>query len=201
MAIDHPLQVIDRNSPSYPNLLIKRLGKDAPDRLWAIGRLDLINTSKTALFCSKRCSGDAILTAMDQAQKWRDQGRCIISGFHSPIEKECLQILLRGRQPIIICPARSIENMRIPIVWRLVIEEGRLLMLSLFPAAARRMTVALAEQRNQMVASLANEVFFAHITPDGHTSRLSQQIKKWCIPIVENSGVFLNKAKYEFTII
>jgi len=43
MAIDHPLQVIDRNRPSYPVLLDERLGKDAPDRLWVIGRLDLIS--------------------------------------------------------------------------------------------------------------------------------------------------------------
>jgi predicted Rossmann fold nucleotide-binding protein DprA/Smf involved in DNA uptake len=187
MAIDHPLQVIDQNSPSYPILLDKRLGKDAPDRLWAIGRLDLINTPKTAFFCSKRCPGDAILTAMDQAQKWREQGRCIISGFHSPIEKECLQILLRGHQPIIICPARSIENMRIPIAWRRAIEEGRLLVLSMLPAGKRRMTTSLAEQRNQMVVALSDEVFFAHISPEGRTSRLSKQIAKWGIPIVENS--------------
>jgi len=33
----------------------------------------------------------------------------VISGFHTPAEKECLRILLRGAQPIIICPARSIE--------------------------------------------------------------------------------------------
>ena len=77
MAIDHPLQVIDRNSRYYPILLSKRLGKDAPVRLWAIGRLDLISFPQNALFCSKRCPGDAILGAMDQAQKWRDQGRCI----------------------------------------------------------------------------------------------------------------------------
>ena len=187
MATGQPIQIIDKNSPSYPILLAKRLGKDASVRLWAIGRLDLINIPKTALFCSKRCPGDAILTAMDQAQKWRDQGRCIISGFHSPIEKECLTILLRGRQPIIICPARSIENMRIPIVWRLAIEEGRLLVLSRFPAAARRMTAALSEQRNQMVAALSDEVYFVHITPEGRTFRLSKQIKKWGVPIVENS--------------
>ncbi len=75
MAIDHPLQVIDRNSPSYPVLLDKRLGKDAPARLWAIGRLDLINTPKTSLFCSKRCPCDAILKALVQAQKWPDLWR------------------------------------------------------------------------------------------------------------------------------
>lgn len=187
MATDQPIQVIDRNSSSYPILLANRLGKEAPDRLWAIGNLELLKLPKTALFCSSHCPGDAILKAMDQAQKWRDQGRCVISGFHSPIEKECLQILLRGRQPIIICPARSIENMRIPIVWRLTIEKGRLLLLSLFPAAERRMTAALADQRNQMVTALADEVYFAHTTPGGRTSRLSKQIAKWGIPIVENS--------------
>ncbi len=77
MATDQPIPVIDQNGPSDPILLAKRLGKDAPVRLWANGRLDLINSPKTALFCSKRCRGDAILEAMDQAQKWRDQGRCI----------------------------------------------------------------------------------------------------------------------------
>ena len=126
MAIDQPLQVIDCNSPFYQTLLDKRLGKDAPVQLWAIGRLDLLNISKTALFCSKSCPGDAILAAMDQAQKWRDQGRCIISGFHSPIEKECLKILLRGCQPIIICPARSLDRMRIPVEWREGLGAGRI---------------------------------------------------------------------------
>jgi len=181
------LEIIDRNDKSYPNILVKRLGKDAPERLWAIGRLDLINTPKTALFCSNRCPGDAVLKAMDQALKWRDQGRCIISGFHSPIEKECLQILLRGRQPIIICPARSIENMRIPKDWKTAIEEGRLLVLSSFSATEKRMTAALADRRNQMAVALADEAYFAHIAPGGRISRLSKQIAKWSIPIIKNS--------------
>jgi len=189
MATDQPIQVIDQNSPSYPILLANRLGKEAPDRLWAIGNSELLKLPKTALFCSSRCPGDAILKAMDQAQKWRDLGRCIISGFHSPIEKECLPILLRGRQPIIICPARSIENMRIPIDWRLSLEEGRLLVLSLFPATARRMTASMAEFRNQMVAALADEVYFAHTTPGSRICRLLNQIVKWGIPITENSNL------------
>jgi predicted Rossmann fold nucleotide-binding protein DprA/Smf involved in DNA uptake len=176
MVIDHKLRVIDRNSPTYPILLAKRLGKEAPAQLWAIGRLDLlVNIPKTALFCSKRCPGDAILKSMDQAQKWRDRGRCIISGFHSPIEKECLQILLRGRQPIIICPARSVEGIRIPTVWRPAIQEGRLLVLSMHPAAERRMTAALAD-----------EIYVAHITAGGRIHGLLNQIVKWGIPIAEN---------------
>jgi predicted Rossmann fold nucleotide-binding protein DprA/Smf involved in DNA uptake len=185
MAIDHPVEVIDRNSPLYPIQLAKRLGEDAPARFWSIGRLDLISVPKTALFCSKRCPGGAILKAMDQAQKWREQARCIISGFHSPIEKECLQILLRGRQPIIICPARSVEGMRIPAEWRKGIEASRILLLSPFEPSQRRLTAALSEQRNKMVAAMADKVYFAHTTPGGKTARLAEQISGWGIPIIE----------------
>jgi predicted Rossmann fold nucleotide-binding protein DprA/Smf involved in DNA uptake len=161
---------------------MERLDRDAPVRLWAIGSLDLLNVPKTALFCSKTCPGDAILAAMDQAQKWRDQGRCIISGFHSPIEKECLQILLRGVQPIIICPARSLEKMRIPKELRDGIARDRMLLLSPFDPSQRRITATLSEQRNKLVAALADEVYFAHVTPGGKTTRLEEQISGWGIP-------------------
>jgi predicted Rossmann fold nucleotide-binding protein DprA/Smf involved in DNA uptake len=183
MAKDYPMQFVDRNSPAYPNSLDNRLGKDAPVRLWAIGRIDLISIPKTALFCSKICPGDAILKAMDQAQKWREYGRCIISGFHSPIEKECLQILLRGEQSIIICPARSLEKMRIPMEWRESIGAGRILLLSPFESSQHRLTTALSEQRNRLVAALADEIYFAHITPKGKTARLAEQISGWGIPL------------------
>ena len=75
----------------YPARLRERLGANAPGHLSALGNLDLLAQPKTALFCSARCPGDAILRAYDQAAKWRDAGRCIISGFHSPVEKECLR--------------------------------------------------------------------------------------------------------------
>jgi len=68
MAIDPILQIIERKDKTYPKLLVKRLGKDAPVRLWAIGCQDLIRFPKTALFCSKICPGDAILQAMDQSK-------------------------------------------------------------------------------------------------------------------------------------
>jgi predicted Rossmann fold nucleotide-binding protein DprA/Smf involved in DNA uptake len=183
MAKDYPMQVVDQNSPSYPNVLDKYLGKDAPARLWAIGRLDRISLPKTALFCSKICPGDAILKAMDQAQKWRNNGRCIISGFHSPIEKECLQILIRGVQPIIICPARSLSKMRIPMEWHEGIGAGRILLLSPFESSQRRLTTALSEHRNKLVAALSDEVYFVHITPGGKTARLAEQISGWGIPL------------------
>src|ERR1700722_7417750 len=105
---------LDATDAQYPARLKRRLGAGAPPQLFGLGYLDLLALSITALFCSTSCPGTAILAAYDQAARWRDVGRCIISGFHSPVEMECLRILLRGTQPVIICPARSLEDMRIP---------------------------------------------------------------------------------------
>lgn len=159
----------------YPARLRERLGIHAPPQLTVLGSLELLALPKTALFCSSRCPGGAILSAYDQAQRWRDEGRCVIGGFQSPIEKECLKILLRGRQPIIICPARSIENMRLSKTWREDIDNSRLLLLSAFPQNIRRPTAAFADRRNQLVVALADEIAFFHITPGGKTARLFEQ--------------------------
>lgn len=56
-------------------MLRVRLGTDAPTQLTALGNLDLLNLPKTALFCSARCPGSAILRTYDQAAQWRDAGR------------------------------------------------------------------------------------------------------------------------------
>ena len=160
----------------YPACLRKRLDTETPPSLCAIGNLELLALPKTALFCSTRCPGDAILRTYDQAAKWRDEGRCIISGFHSPVEKECLRILLRGSQPVIICPSRSLENMRLPSDWKKPLADRRLLILSCFAATERRVTAELASRRNNFVAVLADEVWFAHITPSGEMERLAHKI-------------------------
>lgn len=162
----------------YPAILLSRFGSAAPCLLSALGNIDLLSLSKTALFCSARCPGSAILAAYDQAANWRDSGRCIISGFHSPVEQECLRILLRGKQPIIICPARSLPK-RIPTEGRQPLADGRLLILSAFPETATRVTADLAHRRNEIVAALADVAYFAHITPGGDIERLSKSMAAW----------------------
>ena len=179
MVMDRALQIIDRKSPLFPAQPVQRLGTEAPVRLWAVGSLDLLSVPKTALFCSKTCPGHAILKAMEQAQNWRGEGRCIISGFHSPIEKECLDILLRGVQPIIICPARGLEGMRLPKTWQEGIAAGRILLLSPFDFSQRRFTGALSEQRNRLVAALADKIYFVHVTPGGKIAQLTEEVTRW----------------------
>lgn len=168
-------QSIKLEDSRYPNRLRQRLGTATPPQLTALGNLDLLPLPKTALFCSARCPGRVILAAYDQAAKWRDTGHCVISGFHSPVEEECLRILLRGSQPIIICPARAVPK-RIPPELRTHLHEGRLLILSFFADTETRVTAKLAARRNELVAALADEVYVAHLTPGGRLeTSLSQK--------------------------
>ena len=111
----------------------------------SIGNSRLLEEPLTALFCSARCPGDLILKTYDLARSMRDAGVAVIGGFQTPMEKECLRLLLRGSQPVVICPARGIENMRIPRDWQLALEEERLLVLSPFPKHQWRPTAKAAE--------------------------------------------------------
>ena len=140
------------------------------------GNLSLLDEPLTALFCSNRCPGDLILKTYDLARAMRDAGVPVIGGFQTPMERECLRLLLRGEQPIVVCPARSIDTMRIPREWRPALDDGRLLVVSPFPATARRPTAELAAQRNNLVADLAQQVFIAHAAPGSKTEAFARKL-------------------------
>jgi predicted Rossmann fold nucleotide-binding protein DprA/Smf involved in DNA uptake len=170
MKCSSSFQTISRGDSRYPARLCQRLGTDAPPELTALGNLYLLSRPMTALFCSGRCPGNMILRAYDQAAQWRDTGHCVISGFHSPVEKECLRILLRGEPPIIICPARAMPQ-RIARELKAPLAAGRLLILSAFPTTQTRVTAELAARRNAVVSALATETLILHVTPGGRLER------------------------------
>ena len=154
-------------------------GRDAvalPPETAHLGNLRLLDEPLTALFCSNRCPGDLILKTYDIARAMRDAGVPVIGGFQTPMERECLRLLLRGEQPVVVCPARGIDNMRLPRDWHPALDNGRLLVLSPFPATVRRPTAELAAQRNDLVASLAVQVFIAHAAPGSKTDAFARHL-------------------------
>ena len=148
------------------------------------GNLSLLDEPLTALFCSNRCPGDLILKTYDLARALRDAGVPVIGGFQTPMERECLRLLLRGSQPVVVCPARGIDNMRIPREWRPALDEDRLLVLSPFPATARRPTAELAAQRNHLVAYLAQRFFIAHAAPGSKTEAFARKLAESGKPLL-----------------
>ena len=161
----------------------QHLGKDAPNDITAIGNLDILRYNSTALFCSTKCPGDLIVKTYDIAQILRNAGMTVISGFHSPMERESLTILLRGAQPVIICPARSINNMRINREYKKPLKDGRLLFLSPFDKNQQRISAKRSHYRNLFVAAMSAAIFVVHAEPSSKTEELCQQILSWQKPI------------------
>jgi predicted Rossmann fold nucleotide-binding protein DprA/Smf involved in DNA uptake len=172
-------QFVSQGDRTYPDHLIRRLGADAPKTISIVGAPTPLSAPMTAFLCSKETPGATILKAFDQAGGWRDSGRCVISGFHSPIERQCLDILLRGKQPIVMALARGIGALRLPAPQRTALEHGRLTIVSPFLSTEKRATADLARRRNRFVAALADEVVFAFISPGGSLSLLADELVGW----------------------
>ena len=142
----------------------------------ACGDAAILQRRKLALFCSIKCPGDLIIRAQDYAKNFGGQELTIISGFHSPIEKECLTVLVRGSSPLVYCPARSIERMRLVKPWNIFVEKGRGLILSPFAPGTHQMSAEYAAQRNRFIASLADDVLIIYASPGGKLMELARDV-------------------------
>ena len=159
-----------------------------------LGNPDLLGRPLLALFCSRRCPGSVILKTYDAAKALRAAGIAVIGGFQTPVERDCLAILLRGDQPVVICPARSLAGMRLAGPIKAGVQAGRALLVSPFAPRHRRATAALAEQRNQFVAALARWVFLPHAAAGSKTEALARALLAAGKPLftvddAENAGL------------
>jgi len=179
MFASFPLTCVD---PRYPTGLQASRSLDAPAVVTALGDLALLNRQPLAFFCSAQCPGSLIVQASDLAHALAERGAAVIGGFHTPVERACLEILLAGAGPLIVCPARGMYK-TISAELRKPLENGRLLLLSPFDEAERRVTAELAAARNRFVAALAERVLFVHAAPGGRTEALAREVIGWGKPV------------------
>lgn len=163
----------------------------APQDVRALGSLEPLASPALGLFCSARCPGGATLRALDLARALRDAGIPVVSGFHSPVERECLRLLLRGSQPVIVVAARDLAGMRIPPAWRGPLAEGRLLVLSVVSGGERRATTRAAERRNRFAAALAAASLIAYAAPGSRTEALARWMTGPIVTVDDASGAGL----------
>ena len=173
--------------PRYPAALQTHLGHSAPAAIEALGDLHILQRKSLALFCSVKCPGNLIVQTYDLAQKLRAAGVTVIGGFHSPMERQCLAILLRSPHPVIVCPARSLPR-RVPPEFRQPLAEGRLLLLSPFAVAVNRADEETARHRNRVVAALADQIFAAYAAPNSNTEFFCREILSWRKPLYTLAG-------------
>ncbi len=138
------------------------------------GNIELLKINKTAFLCSRKIPASVVLKCYDWAIAQREAGNCIISGFHSQLEKDVLHYLLKGKQPIIVAMARGLKQ-KLELELQQPMEEGRLLIITPFDESVKRVTEKTAAIRNQMMIELADEVVVGFASEGGNLRKMLKE--------------------------
>ncbi len=137
-----------------------------------LGKNELLNCYKTLFLCSQKISPMSALKSFEWAVEQKNAGKCILSGFHSYIEKEVMDILLRGNQPMIIVEMNNIKK-KYPENIEKALDSGRLLILAPFSSdKEKRPSAKSAEKRNRYMINMADEICIGYASSGGMIEKL-----------------------------
>lgn len=136
-----------------------------------LGNSDLLDLRKVAFICSRQIPASAVLKCYDWAIEQREKGKCVVSGFHSKLEKDVLHYLLKGTQPIIVALARGLKS-KIEPELRKALDRNRLLIISPFAGSVTRVTKETSRKRNEMMIDLADEIVVGYCKEGGEVDAL-----------------------------
>ncbi len=176
---------IEVRDPAYPDSLVRFLASDAPGVITAMGNLEnLKQDNKVAIFASVSCPVELQLKAEKLFQDSFNADGTFIGGFHSPVERRCLNFLLSGTQPVILCPARSLMKFRVQSAYKNSLQNGRMLILSFFKSHRHRSDIGMAFRRNRFVAALADQILVVHAAPASKTEQFCRGLLAWGKPLL-----------------
>ncbi len=139
------------------------------------GNVDLLSSPLTAFFASRVCPAPAIRAGLAWALVQAEAGVAVIGGFHSPLARSVLNLLLEARSPVIAVLAREIASARLPIDWRIAIHQGHMAVVSQ-AVGRRRLDHDRSISRNELVVRLAYRIVVAHVSESGS---LAVQMREW----------------------
>lgn len=130
-----------------------------------LGNTSLLDRKKIGYFASSKIATMSVLPTLDWAAEVAQRNDvAIVSGFHSKMEREVLDFLLRGKCGIVCVLARSIYK-KIPYKFREAYNAGRVLFIDPFKTSATMTSRHLCGRRNEYVASISDELVFSSMNP------------------------------------
>ena len=137
-----------------------------------LGNASLLDRKKIGYFASSKIATLSVLPTLDWATEVANrEDVAIVSGFHSKMEREVLDFLLRGKCGIICVLARSIYK-KVPSTFQEAYNAGRVLFISPCKTSTSMTSRHLCQQRNKYVAAMSDELVFSSLTADSSLYRL-----------------------------
>ena len=142
------------------------------------GQRSLLGEPMQAFFASRICPGSAIRAATEWAATQAKAKAVVISGFHSPLERSVLEMLLVAKSPAIVVLARDAHHATLFPAWQQAAAQGYLAVISECSneKSSPRLTNEPARVRNNLIAALASKICVAYASPSG---TLVAQVTQW----------------------
>jgi predicted Rossmann fold nucleotide-binding protein DprA/Smf involved in DNA uptake len=138
-----------------------------------LGNPELLRLRFVAILESRQIPAELVLPTFDLCRALRDAAVPMCGGFQGAIQGFCFDLLLRGRQPLLLLPARSMDGFRVRARWKEAIEVGRLAIASRLPPRWKRTSSRSADVRNETLLELADSLFVVHAPPGSRTFDLA----------------------------
>lgn len=123
-----------------------------------LGNIELLKMRKIGFLASRKISTLSILPTLDWAMEVSKQTDiAVVSGFHSKMERNVLEILLQGKCGIILVLARGMYR-KLPKQFEKAMSQERLLVISYEKESVIRVSEATAHKRNDYVREIADEM-------------------------------------------
>jgi len=150
-----------------------------------LGNPEILKLRKTAFLCSRAIPASIVLKCYDWAIEQREKGKCVISGFHSKIEKDVLHYLLAsGTQPVVMVLARGMTKQIEPKL-KDAVKAKRLLIITPFDSAVRKVSVVTAEKRNRFMINIADDIVIGYMSKEGMLEKIISGVRKKKISFID----------------
>lgn len=173
----HAVWELSETDSDYPQRLLRYPQFFEARTLYGLGDRSILHRNCLGLICSVKCPGSVIIKTFDTVRELRKSGVVFAGGFHSPMEKECLDFLLRGKQPVIVCLARYPKRSGLPREWQAAIDNRNLLLLSSFGPRTKRTSRLASFERNLLVATMSKAVLVPYASSGG----MAEQVAGKCL--------------------
>lgn len=143
-----------------------------------LGNISLLDLHKVGYFASGTIATLSVMPTLDWASEVAKRDDvAVVSGFHSKLERQVLDFLLRGKCNIICVLARGIYRV-VPDKFRDAYDAGRVLFVSNNNSTSTMTSRRMCQNRNEYVAEISDELVFSSITPESSLYPLSLTNKK-----------------------
>lgn len=141
-----------------------------------IGNIELLDRRKIGFLAGSKLNPLSVLPTLDWASEVSvRKDVSIVSGFHSQLERQVLDLLLNGKCGIICVLARSLYS-KVPTEYKSAFDCGRVLFIT--DEKQNRSTKESAFRRNQLLVNFTDELYIPKISEESSIYKLLANYNK-----------------------